>query len=88
MPENSDVDLTEFYRYSKPKKPPCKIGVALAKMKPQPRAQLTAALATDNSVITAMAVVTWLEKRVPELDYVAQNITSHRQGKCSCNDQN
>jgi hypothetical protein len=75
-------DLSEFFKYSKPKKPPCKIGYALSQLKPQERSQLTAALATDRGLITAAAIVEWAAKRGHEISPSA--INSHTRKTCSC----
>lgn len=80
-------DLTEFYKYSRPSKPPCKLGIVLStgsKLKTAERTQLAAALKADGNVITAKAIITWLEKRNVGIDFHNTNITSHRQGRCTC----
>lgn len=77
------VDLTEFYRLSRPKRPPCRIGHVLAELKPAERAQLEGALATDKNLITAAAIVEWLVKR-NQKDISINVIGNHRRGVCSC----
>lgn len=89
----STPDLTEFYRYSKPKKPPCKIGLVLDKLGRTTKTQLVAALSTENTLITGTAILTWIEKRADTLDGVASldinnnNVRSHREKKCTCYDR-
>jgi hypothetical protein len=86
-PATTAPDLTEFFKYSKPKKPPCKIGVALGKLRGEQKKQLVAALGTDNAIITGSAIVQWLEKRVKEIDFNTSAVRSHRERKCSCADE-
>lgn len=86
MPDSTNKpDLTEFYKYSKPKRPPCKVGAVLGELGREPKKQLVAALATDSSLITPSAVVTWMEKRC-ELHFSPQNVINHRNGRCTCAD--
>ena len=80
-------DLTEFFKYSRPKKPPCKVGVALGKLRGDTKTQLVAALGTDTGIITNGAIITWLEKRVKDLQVNTSNITSHRAKRCTCYDE-
>jgi hypothetical protein len=87
MTTTTTPDLTEFFKYSRPKKPPCKVGVALGKLRGDTKTQLIAALATDNSIITNKAVITWIEKRVKDLQINTSNITSHRAKRCTCYDE-
>ena len=87
MATNTTPDLTEFYKYSRPKKPPCKVGIALTKLRGEAKSQLIAALAADSGVITGGAIVTWLEKRVKELEFNHNNVTAHRKKKCTCYDE-
>lgn len=90
MSDQPAPDLTEFYRYSKPKKPPCKIGMvleALGRSKEKPA--LVAALATDNAVITGAAIIEWIGKRaerlgIQGLDISNNSVRSHRERKCTC----
>lgn len=83
-------DLSEFYRLSKPKKPPCQIGLILSgeitpKLKPEAREQLRAALDTDAGIITAGAVVAWLKERGHDTN--ANRISNHRRGVCTCDEE-
>ena len=79
----ANVDLSEFYRLSRPRRPPCRIGHVLEQLKPAERAQLTAALDTDKGLITASAIGEWLAKR--DHEGVSINVISnHRRGVCSC----
>lgn len=78
----SKPDLSEFYRLSRPKKPPCKVGFVLDQITEPEREQLAAALATDGSIITAAAITEWLTARKHDVNGSA--ITSHRRRRCSC----
>ena len=78
------VDLSEFFKYSRPKKRPCPIGFAQEQLTDSEREQLTAALAQDNGIITNAAVQQWLAGRGHDASISA--ITSHRKGACSCGD--
>lgn len=80
------VDLAEFHKLSKPKRKPCRIAIALETLGPksEPAQQLTAALATDNGIITGAAIEAWCKAR--DLDVSQSSVTSHRRGKCSCSD--
>lgn len=75
-------DLSEFYRLSKPKKPPCQIGFVLGELGDTEREQLKAALALDVGIITAAAIVEWLKARGHDTTFA--KITNHRRGACSC----
>ena len=82
-----EPNLAEFYKYSKPKKPPCKIGILLApgsKLSRQERLDLVGALAVDTAIIPARAVMDWLDVRKIELEVNHNNISSHRKGTCTC----
>ncbi len=85
MPDAPKPDLTEFFKYSKPKRPPCRIGYALTQLKPAERKQLEAALATDKNLITASAIIEWLKIRGIESPSVSA-ITGHRKETCTCHD--
>lgn len=80
----SSPDLSEFFRYSRPKKKPCAVGFALSQVNEKERAQLLAALATDQGIITAGAVQEWLAKR--DHTATASAIVNHRKRICSCHD--
>lgn len=81
MPETPD--LTEFARYAQPRKRPCLI--SLGEFSEEDRAALDAAVALDNKVIPAGAIVGWLAKRGIEIS--AQQVYAHRMGRCSCYDE-
>ena len=83
MPEKTAPDLSEFFKYSKPKKPPCRVGFALSQLKPKERSELIAALEMDNNIITNGAIAEWLEKRGQDGPSTSA-LTSHRKGKCNC----
>jgi hypothetical protein len=77
------TDLSEFYKYSRPKKPPCKVGFAREQLKTDvEREQLDAALSHDAGLITAHAVVEWLGARKHTVSNPA--VVSHRKRTCSC----
>lgn len=87
MPTKTTPDLTEFFRLSKPKKPPCQIGLILdgqitPKLDPEEYQQLRAALGTDGGIITASAIVQWLKERGHDTN--ANRISNHRRGVCTC----
>lgn len=80
-------DLTEFYKLSKPKKPPCQIGLILSgeitpKLSGEETEQLKAALKADSGIITAGAIEGWLKARGHDTNSV--RISNHRRGTCSC----
>lgn len=79
------VDLTEFYRLSRPKKPPCQVGNAREQLTEEEQTQLDAALAQAPNVITAKAIVEWLERRGHALTS-PNPIVNHRSRKCSCHE--
>ena len=78
------ADLSEFYKYSKPKKPPCKVGFAAEQLGEEEQAQLEAALQQDKGLITNSAIQEWLHNRKHEV--TVSSIVSHRKGTCSCHD--
>jgi hypothetical protein len=77
-------DLSEFFKYSKPKKPPCKVGFAADQLGEDEKAQLEAALGQDKGLITNSAIEQWLGARNHQV--TVSSIVSHRKGTCSCND--
>lgn len=77
-------NLSEFFKLSRPKKKPCSVGYALGQLDDVEREQLTAALATDNGIITAAAIQQWLAVR--DHTTTASAVTSHRKRVCSCVD--
>lgn len=83
----SNPDLSEFYKLSKPKKPPCQVGLILKgdvtpKLNAEEKTQLEGALAADKNVITGSAVATWLKERGHETS--TNRISNHRRGVCDC----
>lgn len=89
---SSSVDLSEFYKYSRPKKPPCKIRAIYDALPPIQQEQLSAAVRENAGLITAGAIYTWLTQRLaenpklPQLEISNQNVVSHRKGMCTCDD--
>ena len=81
----SKVDLSEFFKYSRPKRRPCPIGFADGQLVDGEREQLKAALAQDVGIITTGSIQQWLAVRKHEALSVAA-ITSHRKGVCNCGD--
>ena len=84
---NEKPDLSEFYKLSKPKKPPCQIGLILSgeitpELSAPERKQLDAALETDSGIITATAIVGWLAARDHETN--TNRVSNHRRGACTC----
>ena len=82
-------DLTEFFKLSKPKKPPCQVGLILSgdltpKLSPDEAEQLSAALTTDKGIITAGAIQSWLDARGHSVN--TNRISNHRRKVCTCND--
>lgn len=81
-PMGDTPDLSEFYKLSRPKKPPCQIGHILDDLGATEQEQLKAALALDVGIITAAAIVEWLRARGHEVTFA--RVTNHRRGACSC----
>lgn len=77
------VDLSEFVALSRPKKKQCSIGEVLKALPAGDREKLAAALAQDNSVITAAAVIAWCSAR-GHTGVNSSTIVHHRAGSCSC----
>lgn len=75
-------DLTEFFRYSQPKRRPCPVAFAVEQLDEGERTQLTAACATDQGIITNAAIEKWLSNRGHTASVSA--IVVHRKGTCSC----
>lgn len=83
-------DLSEFYKLSKPKKPPCQIGLILSgeitpHLDPSERGQLEAALETDHGIITGGAILAWLKERGHDTN--TNRISNHRRGVCTCTEE-
>lgn len=80
----SKPDLSEFYKYSRPKKPPCQVGHARLLLDPADQEALDAAVETDKGIITSGAIEHWLEARKHSVS--VQAIAMHRAGRCTCVD--
>jgi hypothetical protein len=80
----SGIDLSEFEALSKPKRPPCAVGVALSTLEKAEAAKLMAACDRPMSTITNAAIQKWLKARGHET--TVQLVTSHRKATCSCGD--
>lgn len=83
----SKPDLTEFYKLSSPKKPPCQIRLILAGelspgLKAEETEQLAAACAADKNIVTGSAIVEWLKARGIETN--VNRVSNHRRGVCDC----
>lgn len=78
----TDVDLSEFVKLSKPKRPPCAVGVALSTLPKADRGKLEAACASDSGVITTSAIRQWLSSRGHTASI--PGVTAHRHGTCTC----
>lgn len=81
------VDLSEFYKLSKPKSPPCQIGLVLKgevtpALNSEELKQLEAALDSNSGVITATAIVKWLADRGHETN--TNRVSGHRRKVCNC----
>lgn len=80
---SASPDLSEFAALSRPKKPPCQVGVARAALRlDSERAQLDAACAEHRNVITAGAIAAWLDLRGQQVN--ASAVTAHRKNTCTC----
>jgi hypothetical protein len=81
----SKPDLSEFFKYSRPKRKPCAVGYALEQLGEHELAQLQAALNHDAGIITNAAVVQWLSARKHAATVSA--VVNHRKGVCACADR-
>jgi hypothetical protein len=77
-------DLSEFYRLSRPKKPPCRVGFALSQLTRTEAKQARAAIDTDAGIITNSAIQQWLASKGHEA--TVSSIVSHRKNTCTCAD--
>ena len=77
-------DLSEFYKLSRPKKPPCQVGHAREQLSAEEQAQLDAAVETDKGIITSGAIQHWLKARKHTVSIPA--ISMHRASRCTCAD--
>jgi hypothetical protein len=82
---SEQVDLSEFFKLARPKKPPCQVGFFGGQLKPGEKAQLDAALGTDKGIINAGAIREWFHIRGHEVTIMA--VVNHRQGTCTCHDE-
>ena len=82
----SETDLGEFIALGyKPKRPPCPVAAAAAKLTKPDQAKLKAALEAVDQV-TPGAVAEWLRRKgVGSLSY--GYVKSHRKGTCRCGDE-
>jgi len=78
------VDLSEFFKLSRPRTPPCRLGPVLAELSPEEMTQWEAALEADANVITNQALAMWLDRHVKDHTVNWQNCLSHRSKKCTC----
>lgn len=78
------VDLSEFYKLSRPRTPPCRLAPVLAQLSDDERAQWEGAVEADGNVITNQALALWLERHVKGASVNWQNCLSHRVHKCTC----
>lgn len=81
----ADPDLSEFFKLSRPKRRPCRVGHARAQLNSEQTKKLDAALAVDKGLITATAVIEWL-KAHGESGVSVSAVATHRKGSCTCND--
>lgn len=77
-------DLTEFFKLSRPKRPPCQVAFALGRLGDEEQAAFAAACKHDPGVITNAALQGWLSAR--KSDVSIGRIVSHRKGTCTCYD--
>lgn len=81
----ASVDLSEFYRLARPKRPPCRVGFVAEQLNPDERDQLLAALEVDKGIINTGAIREWLKARGHDVS--VPGVTTHRQKACTCYDQ-
>lgn len=77
-------DLSEFYKLSRPKKPPCQIGFIKTQLAPSDAEKLEAAVKTDRGIITAAAIVEWLKEKGHDCN--TSRVSNHARGVCTCDD--
>lgn len=75
-------DLSEFFKLSRPKRPPCRVGFVASQLPEEEADQLQAACATDAGIINAGAIQQWIVSRGHDVS--VPGITAHRQGRCTC----
>lgn len=78
----SSPDLSEFFRYSRPKKKPCAVGFAREQLTKTEQEALDAAIADERGLITSAAIRQWIQQRGHEVNDAA--VTAHRRKVCSC----
>lgn len=97
MTAAAQPDLTEFYKYSRPKRPPCRVGHALELIEKAEAEgsktvskgdvkRMRAALDVDKNLITGAAIITWAQARGIETLTNVSPITNHRKHTCTCYD--
>ena len=79
----TEPDLSEFFKLSVPRKPPCKVGLALEQVKGQDKTNLLAAISRTD-MITPGAIEKWLAAR--DIPMTIPAVQSHRAGRCTCHD--
>ena len=79
-------DLAEFYKYSRPKRPPCRVGHVISQLKTAERKAVEAAFETDKNLITASAICTWFEAHGHKDFQTAASLAGHRKHTCTCYD--
>lgn len=75
-------DLSEFFKYSQPKRKACSVAFARQQLSDTDRDALDAAVGVDRGLITNAAVRDWLKARGHAVNDAA--ISAHRRGVCSC----
>lgn len=83
-PRSAKVDLSEFYKLSRPRRPPCAVGVVAVQLSEVEQAKLKAACGADPGIITASGIRDWLDARGHQVSVPA--ISNHRRKVCSCNE--
>lgn len=76
------VDLSEFFKYSRPKRKPCAVNFVFGLLNAEEQTQLVAALDQDQGIITNAAVQQWLAARKHDVTVAA--VVSHRKRMCNC----
>lgn len=85
MAKTAKADLSEFFKYAQPKKPPCKVGFVIDQLGGEEAQQLQAACEQDRNLINTGAIKRWLESRGFDISVPA--ITNHRSGTCTCSEE-
>lgn len=76
-------DLSEFFKYSRPRRAPCRLGHAMTQLSDGDLVSVNAALDADKNLITSQAIIIWFEKRgVTRVS--SPSIVNHRKKCCSC----